>query len=69
VAVFEARSSLEELRAEADRLNRAPLVHRAVIGNRTAVLTLNPSQLVAEGRAADGEAFLEQVDRFTARHG
>ena len=46
--------SLAELRAEAERLNRAPLVRRAAPGDRTAVLTRHPSQRVAGGRAADG---------------
>lgn len=69
VGIFEARQSLAELRAEAAGVSRDPLVHRAVIGNRSAVLTLTPSQLVAEGRAAGLEVFVEQVDRFTAARG
>jgi len=68
VGVFQRPRDLAQLRSEASVLNRSPLVHRASLGNRIAVLTLSPSHLVAEGQDGLAEALIEEVDRFTGVH-
>lgn len=64
VAVRRPRD-LPALRAEVAALNGKPLVHRIALGNRTAVLTVSPSHLVAEGASDSPAPLIEQVDRFT----
>ena len=65
VAVFRRLRSLAALRAEVAKLNSAPLVHRFALGNRTAVMTVTPSHLVAEGVSESPGQLIEQVDQFT----
>jgi hypothetical protein len=65
VGLFHRPRDLDGLRTEMARLNRAPLVYRLPLGNRTAVLTVSPSHLVAEGRGEQTELLIEEVDRFT----
>jgi len=65
VAVFRRLRSLAALRTEVAKLNGAPLVHRIALGNRTAVMTLTPSHLVAEGVSESPAQLIEQVDLFT----
>jgi hypothetical protein len=65
VAVFQREVPLDELRREVATLNRTPVVHRVSLGNRTAVLTMAPSHLVAEGAPGSAEKLIQQVDRFT----
>src|SRR5579884_3272008 len=48
VAVFERARNLAAVVAEAKALNRSPLQCRLSLGNRTAILTVQPSHLVAE---------------------
>ena len=69
VAVFSRPRNAEKLRSEVANLNRTPLVHKMALGGRTAVLTLSPSHLVAEGLSGSPSALIEQVDRFTLAHG
>jgi hypothetical protein len=68
VGVFERPRDLVRVRSEAAALNQAPLVQRIPLGNRTAVLTLKPSHLIAEGRTGMAEALIEEVDRFTCAY-
>ena len=68
VGVFQRPRDLARLRGEASVLNRSPLVHRISLGNRVAVLTVNPSHLIAEGQSGLPEALIEEVDRFTGGH-
>jgi hypothetical protein len=65
VAIFQRKVALDDLRKEVAALNRSPVVHRVSLGNRTAVLTIAPSHLVAEGSSGSAEKLIEQVDRFT----
>jgi hypothetical protein len=65
VAVFRRPRDLAGLRKEVAILNGAPLVHRIALGNRTAVMTMTPSHLVAEGVSDSPAPLIEQVDRFT----
>jgi GGDEF domain-containing protein len=65
VAVFRRLRSLAALRTEVAKLNSAPLVHRIALGNRTAVMTVTPSHLVAEGVSESPGQLIEQVDLFT----
>ncbi len=65
VGVFQRPRDFAGLRSEAVALNREPLVHRVPLGNRTAVLTVSPSHMVAEGAPDAPEALLDEVDRFT----
>jgi hypothetical protein len=65
VAVFSRPRDLAALRSKVSDLNSTPLVHRIVVGNRTAVLTIKPSHLVAEGVPGSPNLLIEQVDRFT----
>jgi len=65
VAVFNRARDLAGLRTKVSDLNNTPLVHRIVLGNRTAVLTIKPSHLVAEGVPGSPNLLIEQVDRFT----
>lgn len=65
VAVFSRPRDADKLRSEVANLNRTPLVHRMALGGRTAVLTLSPSHLVAEGLSGPPSALIEQVDKFT----
>ena len=65
VAVFERPRDLKQLQSAVEALNRAPLVQRISQGNTTALVTLNPSHLVAEGRTGLHDALIEEVDRFT----
>jgi hypothetical protein len=65
VAVFSRPRDLAALRKEVATLNSAPLVHRIALGNRTAVMTMTPSHLVAEGVSGSPEPLVEQVDQFT----
>jgi hypothetical protein len=65
VAVFNGSADLAALRTKVTSLNSAPLVHRIVIGNRTAVLTIKPSHLVAEGVPGSPHLLIKQVDLFT----
>ena len=69
VGVFYRRRDLTQLREEMIRLNRTPLVHPVALGGRTAVLTLSPSHLVAEGEGDDPEVLIAEADRFTGSHG
>jgi hypothetical protein len=65
VAVLSRQRDLGALQTEVAVLNRAPVVHRVALGNRTATLTMVPSRLVVEG--CDGApALVEQLDRFTS---
>jgi hypothetical protein len=64
VALITQEPDLAGLRARAEALNRAQLVHRAAVGSRTAVLTLNPSYLVIEA-ASRPDVLVEELDRFT----
>jgi hypothetical protein len=65
VAVFSRPRGAEELRKEVAELNRTPLVHKMALGGRTAVLTISPSHLVAEGVSGSPATLIDQVDRFT----
>jgi hypothetical protein len=65
VAVFERPRDFKQLQSAVEALNRAPLVQRISQGNTTALVTLNPSHLVAEGRTGLHDALIEEVDRFT----
>ncbi len=65
VAVFHRLRDLTALRTEVAHLNSAPLVHRIALGNRTAVMTVTPSHLVAEGVSESADPLVEQVDQFT----
>jgi hypothetical protein len=65
VAVFSRPRDLAALRSKVTSLNSSPLVHRIALGNRTAVLTIMPSHLVAEGVPGSPSLLVEQVDRFT----
>ncbi len=69
VAVFSRPRNAEKVRKEVTELNRTPLVHKIAIGGRTAVLTISPSHLVAEGVSGSPAALVEQVDRFTQSGG
>jgi hypothetical protein len=64
VAVFRRLRGLDALRAEVANLNATALVHRIALGNRTAVMTVTPSHLVAEGMAGPPGPLVEQVDQF-----
>jgi hypothetical protein len=64
VAFVVTEPDLAGLRARAEALNRAQLVHRAAVGSRTAVLTLKPSCLVIEA-AGRPDVLVEELDRFT----
>lgn len=66
VAVFQRARNLVEVINEAAALNRQPLVCRMPLGNRTAVLTVNPSHLVAEGDPASPDTVIAEVDGFTS---
>jgi hypothetical protein len=65
VAVFVQQRDLAALQDKLAPLNRTPIVHRAALGNRTAVLTLAPSHLLLESGPGGAAQMLEQVDRFT----
>jgi hypothetical protein len=65
VAVFSRPRDADKLRHEVANLNRTPLVHKMALGGRTAVLTLSPSHLVAEGLSGPPAALIDQVDKFT----
>ncbi|HZU24258.1 MAG TPA: hypothetical protein VFA04_01980 [Bryobacteraceae bacterium] len=65
VAVFQRARDMAKVVAEAAALNRAPLVHRMLLGNRTATLTVNPSHLVVEGGESGPEPVIAEVDQFT----
>jgi hypothetical protein len=65
VAVFERPSDLKQLQSEAAALNRSPMVQRISSGNRTALVTLSPSYLVAEGRTGLHDVLIAEVDRVT----
>ncbi len=63
VGFITQEQDLAALRKRAAELNQAQLVHRVWLGNRTAVLTMKPSYLVAEAGAL--ELLVEEVDRFS----
>ncbi len=65
VAVFYRQQDLTALRTEVTKLNSTALVHRIALGNRTAVLTVKPSHLVAEGVPGHPNLLIEGVDQFT----
>ena len=65
VGVFSRPRDAEKLRREVADLNRSPLVHKIAVGGRTAVLTVSPSHLVAEGLSEPPTALIEQIDKFT----
>lgn len=65
VGLFSRPGDAEKLRNEVTALNRGPLVHKMALGGRTAVLTISPSHLVAEGVSGSSATLVEQVDRFT----
>ena len=69
VSVFLRRRGLPELQAEIANLNRSPLLHRIALGNRTAVLTMAPSHLVAESLPEASHTLVEQLDKFTGAAG
>jgi len=46
-------------------LNRAPLVHRVSLGNRTAVLKVGLAHLILDARAGDAAALTAELDVFT----
>jgi carotenoid cleavage dioxygenase-like enzyme len=65
VAVFSRPRDAEKVRKEVADLNKTPLVHKIVLSGRTAVLTISPSHMVAEGSGSAPDLLVEQVDRFT----
>ncbi len=65
VAVLKGQRDLAALQNQVNRLNSLPLVHRIALGNRTAVLTIKPSHLVAEGGPGSADALIDKVDQFT----
>jgi hypothetical protein len=65
VAVFSRPRDAEKVKKEVADLNRAPLVHKIVLSGRTAVLTISPSHMVAEGVSEPPAVLVEQVDKFT----
>lgn len=64
VATFPSSGDLAKLRSQVTELNRTPLVHRILLGGRTAVLTMSPSQFIAQGKPGEADRIVEQVDRF-----
>jgi hypothetical protein len=65
VAIFSSKGNLNALRDQVMELNEAPLVHRIALGTRTAVLTIKPSHLVAQGNPEAPHLLIDQVDQFT----
>jgi hypothetical protein len=65
VAVFRRPRDADKLRNEVAELNRTPLVHKMALSGRTAVLTISPSHLVAEGVSDHPGLLIEQIDIFT----
>jgi hypothetical protein len=65
VAVFSRPRDADKVKKEVADLNRAPLVHKIVLSGRTAVLTISPSHMVAEGVSEPSAVLVEQVDKFT----
>jgi hypothetical protein len=65
VAVFRRPGDVASLRSEVANLNRTPVVHRIALGNRTAVLTVSPSHLEAEGSQGSAADLIAQLDEFT----
>jgi hypothetical protein len=65
VAIFRGQMELGDLRAQVKEMNSLPLVHKIALGSRTAVLTIKPSHLVAEGLPGSADRLIELVDRFT----
>jgi hypothetical protein len=68
MGVFRRRRDLEALQLEVINLNRTPVVHRIALGNRTAVLTVAPSHLVAEAAPDSPALLIEQLDKFAGVH-
>jgi hypothetical protein len=66
VAVFERQRDLTAVEMEVTALNRAPVVHRVALGNRTAVLTMSPSRLVLEGSPGSAAVLVDRLDKFIA---
>jgi hypothetical protein len=66
VAVFERHRDLAAVEKEVTDLNRAPVVHRVALGNRTAVLTMVPSRLVLEGAPGSAVELIDRLDTFIA---
>jgi hypothetical protein len=65
VAIFSSKANLNALRNQVMELNGAPLVHRIALGTRTAVLTIKPAHLVAQGNPEAPHLLIDQVDQFT----
>jgi GGDEF domain-containing protein len=65
VGVFQCPPDLPGLKSRMAELNREPLIHRVELGNRTAVLKLGISHLVAQGSPGAQTSLIAEVDRFT----
>jgi hypothetical protein len=65
VGVFQCAPDLSGLKSKMAALNRAPLVHRVELGNRSAVLKVGISHLVAQGAPGTQNQLIAEVDRFT----
>lgn len=73
VGLLQLERELAEIQADMARLNRAPIIYRVALGNRTAVLKVGLSHMVREAPAPQGEAefacameqLAAEIDRFT----
>jgi hypothetical protein len=65
VGLFQAGADRESLKSEIAALNRKPLVYRVELGNRTAVVKVGLSHLVADVTAFGTDALVTEIDRFT----
>jgi hypothetical protein len=68
VVVVERPRNLTAVQSSVSALNRGPVVHKAALGNRTAVLTISPSVVVLEGTTGPPAQIVDQLDRFIGTH-
>jgi hypothetical protein len=68
VLLFESPQTLAAVQASVTALSRGPVLHRAPVGNRVAVLTISPASLVLECKPGEAEGVIEQLDAFVGKH-
>jgi uncharacterized protein YfkK (UPF0435 family) len=68
VTVFDRQCDLSVVTNEVNELNRSPVVHRVILGNRTAVLTMGTASLVLECSGRSAEELVHELDEFIESH-
>ena len=66
VSLARAGTSVEQVKTAIAAANRAPLVHKVSLGNRTAVLKVGLAHLLLEGSQRTPASVIEELDGFTA---